>query len=390
MKHQLMDNNITIDDNKKVISFLKTNPKLTNGKKVREFESKWSKWLGVKYSVFVNSGSAANLASLSYLRTIYNDGEIIVPTVTWVSDITSVLYSNFKPVFIDINLKNLAINEEVLKKAINKKTRAIFLTHMLGLNGLSENILRIIKRKKILLIEDVCESHGATFKNKKLGTFGNISNFSFYYAHHLSTIEGGMICTNSRSIYEKIRIIRGHGLLRESLDTKMKLSFISKNKHLNKEFLFLYPGYNLRSTEINAVYGINQLKRLNQNNSNRKKNFSYFLKNLNNEKYYVDFDVKGSCNYAFIILFNKKYRNLKFRKKFETILNKKIIEFRRGLAGGGSQTRQPYLKYFKNKYKVIGNLTNTKIIHDYGYYIGNYPTLKNSKIKEICNILNSI
>ena len=156
MKHQLMDNNITIDDNKKVISFLKTNPKLTNGKKVREFESKWSKWLGVKYSVFVNSGSAANLASLSYLRTIYNDGEIIVPTVTWVSDITSVLYSN------------LAINEEVLKKAINKKTRAIFLTHMLGLNGLSENILRIIKRKKILLIEDVCESHGATFKNKKL------------------------------------------------------------------------------------------------------------------------------------------------------------------------------------------------------------------------------
>ena len=390
MKHQLMDNNITVNDNKKVISFLKTNPKLTNGKKVREFESKWSKWLGVKYSVFVNSGSAANLASLAYLRTIYDDGEIIVPTVTWVSDITSVLYSNFKPVFIDINLENLAINEKVLKKAINKKTRAIFLTHMLGLNGLSENILKIIKRKKIFLIEDVCESHGAKFKNKKLGTFGNISNFSFYYAHHLSTIEGGMICTNNRSIYEKIRIIRGHGLLRESLDNKMKSSFISKNKHLNKEFLFLYPGYNLRSTEINAVYGINQLKRLNQNNSNRRKNFSYFLDNLNNEKYYVNFNVKGSCNYAFIVLFNNKYRNLKFRKKFEKVLNKKNIEFRRGLAGGGSQTKQPYLKYFKNKYKIIGDLNNTEVIHNYGYYIGNYPTLKSSKIKEICNILNSI
>ena len=390
MKHSLMNNNITPDDNKSVINFLKKNPRLTNGEMVKSFEKKWSKWLGVKYSVFVNSGSAANLASISYLRTLYNNGEVIVPTVTWVSDVTSVLYNNFKPVFVDINLENLAANENLIKRAINKKTRAIFITHLLGLNGLTEGIIKLAKKNKILLIEDVCESHGATFKKKKLGSYGSISNFSFYYAHHMSTIEGGMICTNEKKIYETLRIIRGHGLLRESQDTKMKKKTIKKFNHLNKEFLFLYPGYNLRSTEINAVYGLSQIKRLDQNNKNRVKNFSLFLKSLDDEKYMTNFNSEGSCNYAFIIILQEKFRNFNFRKKFENILNKKNIEFRRGLAGGGDQTKQPYLNYFKNKFKIVGNLKNTKIVHNYGYYIGNYPTLKKQKILEICKILNSV
>ena len=390
MKHSLMNNNITPDDNKSVINFLKKNPRLTNGEMVKNFEKKWSKWLGVKYSVFVNSGSAANLASISYLRTLYNNGEVIVPTVTWVSDVTSVLYNNFKPVFVDINLENLAANENLIKRAINKKTRAIFITHLLGLNGLTEGIIKLAKKNKILLIEDVCESHGATFKKKKLGSYGSISNFSFYYAHHMSTIEGGMICTNEKKIYETLRIIRGHGLLRESQDSNMKKKTIKKFNHLNKEFLFLYPGYNLRSTEINAVYGLSQIKRLDQNNKNRVKNFSLFLKNLDDEKYMTNFNSEGSCNYAFIIILQEKFRNFNFRKKFENILNNKNIEFRRGLAGGGDQTKQPYLNYFKNKFKIVGNLKNTKIVHNYGYYIGNYPTLKKQKILEICKILNSI
>ena len=385
-----MDNNITVDDNKKVIQFLKDNPRLTNGPKVKQFESAWSKWLGVKYSLFVNSGSAANLASISYLKTIYEDGEIIVPTITWVSDVLSVFYNNFRPVFVDINIKNLAINEDLIEKAINKKTRAIFLTHVLGLNGLSDKIIQIAKKYKLILIEDVCESHGALFKNKKLGTYGNISNFSFYFAHHMSTIEGGMICTNNRDIYETIRMIRGHGLLRESTDSILKKKTSQNYPKLNSEFLFMYPGYNLRSTEINAIYGLNQIKRLDFNNMIRKKNFSFFLNYLDQEKYYTKFDLTGSCNYAFIILFNKKYQNLKFRIKFEKILRKNNIEFRRGLSGGGNQTLQPYKKYFKNKIKIVGKLPVTNIVHNYGYYIGNYPTLKIKKIEKICDILNSV
>ena len=390
MKHKLMDNNISISDNRTVINFLKRNPILTNSKKVQEFENKWSKWLKVKYSVFVNSGSSANLLSMSYLKTIFSKGEVIVPTITWVSDITSVLYCNFKPVFVDINLSNLAINEEKIEKAINENTRAIFLTHVLGLNGLTDKILKIAKKKNILLIEDVCESHGAIFKKKKLGTYGQISNFSFYYAHHMSTIEGGMVCTNNKKIYEKLRIIRGHGLLRESKDNKFKSYFANKYKNLNSEFLFLFPGYNFRSTEINAVYGINQLKNLDKNNKKRVKNFSIFLQNLDKYKYFTEFDTNGSCNYAFILIFNKVFRNMSFRARFEKILRKNNIEFRRGLSGGGDQTQQPYFNYFGIKKRIVGDLKNTKIVHNFGYYIGNYPSLKKSKIMSICKLLNSI
>ena len=390
MIHKLMDNNITNQDNKNVINFLKKNPRLTNGKKVEEFENKWSRWLGVKYSVFVNSGSAANLASISYLRTLYKDGEIIVPTITWVSDITSVLYSNFKPVFVDINLNNLAIDENLIEKAINKKTRAIFITHVLGLNGLTDKIIKLAKKNNLILIEDVCESHGAVFKKKKLGNYGAISNFSFYYAHHMSTIEGGMICTSNKNIYEKIRIIRGHGMLRESKDLLLKKKNIKKFNNLNKDFLFLYPGYNFRSTEINAIYGLSQLKNLDNNNKKRKSNFALFLDNLDDEKYFTNYNTKGSCNYAFIIIFTKKYRNLKFRKKFENFLSNNNIEFRRGLSGGGDQTKQPYFNFFKEKMKIVGNLNNTKLVHNYGYYIGNYPSLNKKKIISICKILNSI
>ena len=145
--HKLMDNNITKQDNKAVINFLKTNPILTNNKKVIEFEKKWSKWLGIKYSVFVNSGSSANLLSLSYLKTKFKKGEIIVPSLTWVSDITSILYNGFKPVFVDVNLHNLGANFESIKKSINKNTIAVFLTHALGFNALSDNLLKLIKKK---------------------------------------------------------------------------------------------------------------------------------------------------------------------------------------------------------------------------------------------------
>ena len=159
---------------------------------------------------------------------------------------------------------------------------------------------------------------------------------------------------------------------------------------MNSDFIFLYPGYNFRSTEINAIYGINQLIRLNYNNKKRINNFRYFLKNLDENKFLTNFSTKGSCNYAFIVIFDTNYRNLNYRKKFENTLKKHKIEFRRGTSGGGNQTIQPYLQYFKHKLIKKFDLTNVKIIHDFGYYLGNYPELDRKKILEICKIINSI
>ncbi len=391
MIHRLMNNNITSKDRDVLVKFIKNTDYFTNGKKVKEFEEKWSNWVGTKYSVFVNSGSSANLLSLSYVKSIYKDGEIIVSPLNWVSDVTSILYNGFKPRFVDINLKTLSMDIHKVINSINKKTRAILITHILGFNGLKKELIDICKKKKILLIEDVCESHGATYKGKKLGSFGNVSNFSFYYAHHLSTIEGGMVCTNDRRIYEKIRIMRGHGMLRESTDTNYKNKISKKYPKLNEKFIFIEPGYNFRSTELNAVIGINQLKRLNLNNKLRNRNHEYFLKNLDKKKYFTDFDLEGSSNYAFVIIFSKNYRKISFRKKFESILIKHGIEFRRGTSGGGNQLRQPYLKkHIKINKLDINNFPKTDIIHNFGYYIGNYPNLSKSKILKICNILNNI
>ena len=209
-----MNNNFTSGDINAVKKFLKNkNVILTQSKKVEEFEKKWSKWLGVKYSTFVNSGSSANYISIAILKALNKKNkknEIIVPSLTWVSDINSILMNGFKPVFVDIDLHTLSISPEKVIKKINKKTLAVFITHAQGFNGFTDNLLKELKKRNILLIEDVCESHGAKHKNKKLGTFGIISNFSFYYAHHMTTIEGGMICTNDKKTYELSKIFRSH------------------------------------------------------------------------------------------------------------------------------------------------------------------------------------
>ena len=391
MSHRLMEDNINYSDINILKKFISKNPIFTNNKKVLEFEKLWSKWLGVKYSVFVNSGSSANLLSIAYLKNKYKKGEIIVPALTWSSDIASVFHNNLKPVFVDINLNNLSMSLESIKKKINKNTVGIFLTHILGLNGISNDIINLCKKKKIFLIEDCCESHGAKFNSKKVGTYGSISNFSFYFAHHMTTIEGGMISTNSKDVYEICRMLRSHGLVRESQSISLKKYYEKKYKDLNSQFIFSLPSYNVRSTEINAVLGINQLKNLDKNIYNRNKNFNFFLKNLDKKKYYSNFDLKGQSNYAFIIIFNEDYRNKKFRSKFERILKQNNIEFRRGTSGGGNQMRQPYVRnILKFKEKDFKKFPNVEIVHHYGYYIGNYPSLKNQKIKQLCNILNNI
>ena len=386
--HPLMHNNFTkADMNAAIKLFKQKNIILTQSKYVKKFEKKWSKWLGVKYSVFVNSGSSANLLTMTVLKILYGKGEIILPPLTWVSDINSVIQNNFKPVFVDINPKNLCMSEEEIVKKVNKNTLAVFMTHAQGFNGLTSKLISFLKKRKVLLIEDVSESHGATFNKRKLGTFGKISNFSFYYAHHMSTIEGGMICTNDKKIYEIVKILRSHGMARESNNSVFEKKMIKTYPKLSPKFIFLYSGYNFRNNEVGGVIGLNQLNSLDKNNKKRKENFKFFLKLLDQSKYRTDFQLDGSCNYAFPVILKRK--SLKSRNVFEKTLLENKIEFRRGNAGGGNQLRQPYLQKFVENVN-LSNFKEVDHVHFFGYYIGNYPSLSKVKIKKICNILNCI
>jgi CDP-6-deoxy-D-xylo-4-hexulose-3-dehydrase len=276
-------------------------------------------------------------------------------------------------------------DKEVMKK-LSDKTKAVFITHVQGFNGLTDRLLKTLKEKNIILIEDVCESHGATFKGHKLGTYGLISNFSFYYAHHMSTIEGGMVCTNDKEIYQIIRMLRSHGMVRESTSEDVKNKYKDNHGDLNPDFIFAYSGYNVRNTEIGAIIGRNQLKRLDENNEKRRKNFKLFLDNLDTEIYRTDFDLKGSCNYAFNLVL--KEADPEFRDRAEEVMGNAGVEFRRGSSGGGNQMRQPYLKGIMED-KEWEAYPEVEHIHFYGYYIGNYPDLEEEKILKLCELLNS-
>ena len=383
----LMVNNIPQEDLDELRDFLAGTPRLTQSAKVMEFEQKWSDWLGVKHSVYVNSGASANLITMAALKYLYGAGDIIVPTLTWVSDIASVLQNGLRPVFVDINPKNLCMAEDEIIAKITDKTKAVFMTYVQGFNGLSDRLLDVLKKKNIPLIEDVCESHGATFKGRRLGSFGLASNFSFYFAHHMSTIEGGMVCTNDENFYQIIRMMRSHGMVREATDEKLKNDFIKSNPDLSPDFIFAFPAYNVRGPEIGGVLGLSQLKRLDENNVVRQKNLKIFLDNLDSSKYRTDFDIEGSCNYAFNLIIKKA--DPVFRDKVEKTLRDANVEFRRGSAGGGNQMRQPYLRGIvaENEWEKYPEVEH---IHFYGYYIGNYPVLEKKKILDLCKLLNNI
>lgn len=387
MKFPLMRNNVTRQDLDAMIEHLKQDdPILTNGPKCREFEEAWSKWLGVKYSVFVNSGASANLLSMTMLKIKYpQGGEVIVPPLTWISDVASVIQCGFTPVFVDVDMDTLGMNPDSIIRAITPNTRAVFLSHIQGFNALTDDLISTLARNNIPLIEDVCESHGARHGERLCGSIGWMSNFSFYYAHHMTTIEGGMICTKDEEVYNTLRMLRSHGMVRECGNEKMKLAYKIQHPQLNPDFIFAYPAYNMRNTDLGGILGLSQLPKLDENVKLRNRNHERFLSKLNSKKFFTEFKMIGSSNYAFNLILNDKDQD--FVNRIMSRMTEEGIEFRRGSAGGGNQTRQPYLKNFvPDNYHL--NFPNTEHIHFYGFYIGNFPSMQLDEVDYITKTLN--
>jgi len=385
-KWQLINDSITDGDKKALTDFINMpNQRFTNGPKVKEFEKKWSEWLGVKHSVFVNSGAMANYLMVALMKEIKGQGEVIVPAIGWISDVSSIVNLGMKPVFVDIDISNFAMTLESIKNAVTEKTKGIVLCHILGFNAITDQIVDFAKQNGLFLIEDCCESHGVTHKGKKVGVFGDVSNFSFYFGHHITTIEGGMVCTNDDKLYELCRMYRSHGFTREA-SVEIQQKYIEKYPDVNPLFTFAVPGFNVRSTELNAVLGIEQLKRLDYNVRKRQENLRIWVSCLNPIKYQVDFKEEGSSNFSLPLVILDSDRSL--FERVCNLLDEEDVEYRVGTAGGGNQARQPYLR--KCNYKISEELINADYVHDFGLYIGNHPELNIEQIIDLCDKLSSL
>tara|TARA_Y100000591_G_C21829139_1_gene698518 strand:- start:385 stop:1554 length:1170 start_codon:yes stop_codon:yes gene_type:complete len=377
----LQENVISSIERKKLSKFILNTKRFTQFTEVSNFEKNYSKWQNCKYSIFVNSGSSANLLIIQSAKEIYKwkqGDEIIVPSLTWTTTVTPVIQSGLKPVFVDCNLNDFSFDYKDLKKKITRKTKAIFIAHIIGFPANISLIKKIIKGKNILIFEDSCESQGAKFKNKKVGNFGVASSFSFYWGHHLTTIEGGMIVTNNKKFYEMCLLKRSHGLARE-LPKKLHPLIKRKFKNIDFKFLFLSSGFNLRNTEINAYLGRFQLPQINKWIKIRNQNYNKFYQICLKYKSEL-FITNNSGISSFVLPFIFKNRIKKI--KFEKFLIKNKIETRPLIAG--NLLKQPFL----SKYKNI-DLKNSTFIHRNALYIGNNQFVNSERMNKLERIMKN-
>ncbi len=357
---RLMDCAITQSDKLKLIEFISSSDMYTCGKKVEEFENKWSEWLGCKHSLFVTSGSTANLLLLASVKEFYNipnGSKVLVPACTWVTNVSPVFQTGLEPVFCDINLDNYSFDTDHLP---DDDIKIVFITHLLGLNAPMEKIKN--KYPTAIFIEDICESHGITDEHGKKRGYGTGSTFSFYYGHHMTTIEGGMISTDNVELYQLMKLKRSHGMARHLLPENYEKT-ISKYPNIDPKFLFLTDGYNFRNTELNAVIGIEQLQRLDESIKIRKRNYDRFMLYLLKYETFFHIPTYDPYNSSFCLPFVCKTKELK--TKLVNIFNKLEIEYRPIV--GGNLLIHPFLDKWKNSTKT----PNADLLNDNGVYIGN-------------------
>ena len=357
----LMKSAITESDKIKLIEFIASTDKFTCGEKVAEFEKNWCEWLACKHSLFVTSGSTANILLLSAVKELYkipNGSKVLVPACTWVTNVAPVFQLGLEPVFCDINLKDYSFDTENLPN--DDDIKIVFVTHLLGFNAPMDKLKE--KYPKAIFLEDICESHGIKEPSGRKRGHGTGSTFSFYFGHHMTTIEGGMVCTNNTELYELMRLKRNHGCARHLLPENYD-KVTSQYPDINPAFLFLTDGYNFKNTEITAVVGIAQLKRLDENIQIRKDNYEYFIKKLIHYEDYFHIPDTSSSNssYAFPIICKNKDNRPGVIKG----LNDLGVEHRPIVSG--NLLKHPFL----HKWKDTCTAPNADILHYNGVYVGN-------------------
>lgn len=390
-KISLVKDTIDKNDIDNLIDWLKTYPRLTMGPVTREFEEKWSEWIGCKYSVFVNSGSSANLLMLYALKVLGNlkNQKIVVPALSWATDMAPVIQLGFEPLICDCNLKDLSVDLGQLESVFHHHApAAMILVSVLGLSPDMDKIVELCKKYGVILIEDNCESQGTEFKGIKLGNFGLMSSFSTYFGHTMSTIEGGMICTNDKDVYNLLKMLRSHGWDRDlDEDAQQKLRAKWGVDDFSALYTFYEPGFNVRSTDLQAVIGIRQLDKVDGMIDKRNENFYHFLDSMKSfdkkKKVWTPTEHKESftASFCYPMIFLSK----EDKSKAVSALIENDIETRPLICG--SMGTQPF---FISRYKRHETL-NAKTVDDCGIYVPNHPNLSKEDIEFICKtVIESI
>jgi len=381
-KIDLVQDTIDNDDINKLIEWLSTYPRLTKGPKTIEFEKKWSEWLGVKYSVFVNSGSSANLMMFYCLKILnkLKNNKICVPSLCWATDLAPVLQFDMLPLLIDCNLENLSVDLNHLEETFIKESPSVLLlVSILGLSPDMDKIVELCNKYNVILLEDNCESQGTKYKGKKLGNFGLMSSFSTYFGHTMSTIEGGVITTNDEDIYHTLLQLRSHGWDRDlPIEKQKELRSTWNVDEFSALYTFYIPGLNLRSTDLQAFLGIIQLDKVDGMIKNRYENFLYFKSKLKGKIWFPnDIDDSYTSNFAIPII----TKNKEDKQNLIKDLTKNNIVCRPLVSG--SMGTQPFYKKLYGEKKLV----NCSKIDECGLYIPNHPKLNKEDIDLMCNII---
>ena len=382
MKIDLVQDTIDNNDIDNLIKWLSSYPRLTKGPKTIEFEKKWSEWLGCKHSVFVNSGSSANLLMIYALKLMnkLKNNKICVPTLCWATDLAPVLQFDLQPLLIDCNLDTLSVDLEHLEKTfIEESPSALILVSVLGLSPHMNEIVSLCKKYDVVLLEDNCESQGTSYEGVKLGNFGLMSSFSTYFGHTMSTIEGGMICTNDDEVYHTLLQLRSHGWDRDlPVEQQQELREQWSCDDFSSLYTFFIPGFNVRSTDLQAFIGIEQLDKIDNNIQKRYINYLLF-KSLLSEHMWFPNDIENSftANFAIPVVLPTKEQKQKLVEK----LNENEIACRPLISG--SMGTQPFYK------KLYGEniLPNSNILDERGMYVPNHPKMSEDDIKLICSLI---
>ncbi len=373
-KYKLAENTIEKKEVLRLSKWLLKDERLTMGNKTKLFQKNFSNFLKVKKSVFVNSGSSANLLiAQSLLESGYlKNKTVIVPAVSWATTVSPFIQLGYDVKLCDCSYKDLGLDVNHLEYLCKKyKPSVIILVHVLGHSNNMKEILKLCKKYNIYLVEDTCEALGSKYNSKHLGTFGIASSFSFYYGHHISTIEGGMACTNNKNLANIMISVRSHGWLRDFNETeKRKLYKKNKISDFQSQFSFFYSGFNIRSTELNALIGISQIKKIKKITKIRNRNFNIY-KNELSDFFSVKCKTKILSSFGYATL--AENRDEVFKRFLE-----KRIECRPIIAGNiGSQ---PFWK----RYKQESILPKAKLIHKYGIYLPNHANQTLEDTKFIC------